>query len=299
MYNLDIYNKKIEFDNMTYSIDMLRLKTYITYEEFTAIEFLINSVYKDNLDKYWISGMISQFHYNYNMVFEDCRFWFGFMHNNEQKSFNQEDLKYNFTIEFNPNKCKDNRLLIVILHKFRDWKLRSFDLAVDLPVSILDIMFDLKNRRKFKTEGYGGDNLTHTYGKGNGRVKIYNKKNESNLNILGHLTRIEISATYEDFPILRVKQFEFDSKIFPTVYLNNYIYSFSDYTCKDKMLMCVLYAVNSGYPIKELTRTYKKKLKELITAGYKILFSRETATEVFRKTIFYYFLSSESKQVIL
>ncbi|MCI9063416.1 MAG: hypothetical protein HFJ17_02270 [Clostridia bacterium] len=297
MYNLDIYNKKIDFNNMTYSIDMLRLKTYITYEEFTSIEFLLKSVYKDNLSS-WVSGMISQFHYQYNITFEDCSIWFGFMHNNERKSFNNTDLKYNFTIEFNPNKCKDNKLLLTILHRFSDWKLRSFDLAIDIPINILDIMFDLRSRRKFRTEGYGGDNLTHTYGKGNGRIKIYNKKNESKLNIIGNLTRVEVSATFEDYPIRNTGTFEFDSKLFPTVYLNNYVYSFSDYTCKDKMLMCVLYAVNSGYPLKELTRTYKKKLEELITAGYKIKFDKKTATQVFRQTIFHYFVGRESRQVI-
>lgn len=298
MYNLDIYNKKIEFDNMTYSIDMLRLKTYITYEEFTSIEFLIKTSYQGFFYSR-VDNRISKFHYQYNLEFEECHFWFGFMHNNEQKSFNREDLKYNFTIEFNPNKCRDNRLLLLILHRFSDWYLRSFDLAIDVPINILDIMFDLKNRRKFNTDGYGGDNLTHSYGSGNGRIKIYNKKRESKLNIVGHLTRIEISATYEDFPIRNVKRFEFDSNLFPIVYLNNYVYSFSDYTCKDKMLMCVLYAVNSGYPIKELTRTYKKKLEELITAGYKIKFDKLSATQVFRQTIFYYFVRRESRQVIL
>ena len=34
MYKKDLYNKKTEYDNMTYSVDKIRLKTNITYVQF-------------------------------------------------------------------------------------------------------------------------------------------------------------------------------------------------------------------------------------------------------------------------
>ena len=110
MYNINIYNKKIDFNNMTYSVDMLRLKTYITYAEFNSIEFCINTVYKDNIKKFWISERIMNFHYNYVMEFDGVSFWFGFMHNNEGVNYNREELKYNFTIDFNPNKLRQLKI---------------------------------------------------------------------------------------------------------------------------------------------------------------------------------------------
>ena len=177
----DLYNKSITCDNMTYSIDKIRLKTYITYSDFSDIEFLIRGVYKNNIKKFWVSDRIMCFHYNYNIEFDNFSFYFGFMHNNEGVNYNRDDLKYNFTLEFNPNKARDNKLISYILDRFSDWKIRAFDLAVDIPINILDIIVYISGRKKLQTISYGGDNITYNYGKGDGRVKIYNKKIESNL----------------------------------------------------------------------------------------------------------------------
>lgn len=298
MYNIDIYNKKVEFDNMIYSIDKLRLKTYITYVKFKELEFMINSVYKDKIKKFWLSDRIMCFHYNYNIEFEGFSFYFGFMHNNEGVNYNKENMEYNFTIEFNPNKARDNGLILHILDKFGNWYLKAFDLAIDIPVNILDILVDISGRRKMQTISYGADNLTYNFGKGDGRIKIYNKKNESDLNIVGHLTRVEVTKEFDDFPISNIKRFTLDDNIFPYLYLNQYVFSFSDYTCKDKTLMAILYAVQSGYPIKEVSRVYRKKLKGLLEAGSRIKFNKKSAIEVFNKTIFFYFVRRESKQII-
>lgn len=298
MYNLDIYNKKIDFNNMTYSVDMLRLKTYITYTDFSSIEFSLNTVYKEKVKRFWVSERIMQFHYNYVMDFEGVSFWFGFMHNNESANYNRDDLGYNFTIEFNPNKLRDNSFILFILNKFGNWYIKSFDLAIDIPVNILDIIVDKSGKRRFMTISNGGDDVTYEIGKGNGRLKIYNKKNESKLNIVGHLTRVEVSFDCDDFAISNMKRFTIDEKFFPYLYLNQYVFSFSDYETKDKMLMAVLYAVQSGYPINDLTRTYKKKIKDLLEGGSRIKFDKKTAINIMQQTIYHYFVRRESRQVI-
>ena len=297
MYDINIYNQKIDYDNMTYSIDKIRLKTYIKYIDFSELENFINIMYKDNIKKFWISDRKMCFHYNYNIEFSDFSFYFGFMHNSEGVNYNRDDLEYNFTIEFNPNKARNNTLIFIILSKFSNWFLRSFDLAIDIPINILDIIFDSMRRRKIQTISYGGDNITYNFGSGNGRIKIYNKKNESNLNIVGNLTRVEISFEYEDFPLYNLKNFIIDDALFPCIYLNQYVFSFSDYTSKDKTLMALLYAVQSGYPIKDLTRRYREKVKDMLEGGSKIVFNKQSAIEVFKNTILYYFENKKSKQI--
>lgn len=296
--SLKIYNKKLEFDNMIYSIDKIRLKTYITYTEFENVEFFVNSAYKEKIKKFWVSDRPMCFHYNYSLDFGDCACYFGFMHNSEGVNYNRDDLRYNFTIEFNPNKAKDNSFIVHILNKFGNWFLRAFDIAIDIPINILDLIFDIGKKRKVLSISYGGDNLTYTFGKNDGRVKIYNKKIESDLKIVGDLTRVEISREFDDFPIAKTKLFKFESGFFPVLYLNQYIFSFADFK-RDKTTMGLLYAVQSGYPIKELTRSYKNKIEKLLEGGSKIKFSNKAVESIFQQTIYSYFIRRNSRQLFL
>lgn len=296
--NLKIYHKKIEFDNMIYSIDKLRLKTYISYSEFSEVEFLINSSYKDKIKRFWISDRVMCFHYNYALEFEEYGCYIAFMHNNEGVNYNRNDLKYNFTIEFNPNKAKQHEFVMHILNKFGNWLLRSFDLAIDIPINILDLIFDVGKRRKVQTISYGGDNVTYNFGKNDGRVKIYNKKNESNLAIVGDLTRVEISREFDDFSISNICRFKFDAKFFPIIYLNQYIFSFSDLT-RDKTTMALLYAVQAGYPIKSLTRSYKSKIENLLKGGSAIRFDEKTVEILLQQLMYSYFIKRHSKQIFM
>lgn len=298
MYDIDIYYKKFEHNNMNYSIDMLRLKTYITFSEYSEIEFLINSAYKEHIKRFWVSDRIMCFHYNFLLKFDNHTFWFGFQHNNEKIIFDKHDSKFNLTIEFNPNKLRDNSLISHILDKFSDWHIKSYDLAIDIPINILDIVIDINTKRKLQTYTLGKDNLTYRYGSGHGKVKIYNKKIESDLNIVGYLTRVEVSIELDDFPVRNIKNYKFDDLVFPYLYLNQYIFSFSDLTTGDKTTLALLYAVQHGYPIKELTRSYKEKVKKLLEGGSRINFDKITATTALQQIIYTYFVRRESKQVI-
>ena len=298
MYDIDIYYKKSEHNNMIYSIDMLRLKTDMTYNDFRELEFLINTFYKDNIKKFWTSDRVQCFHYNYVLSFNDNSFWFGFLHNSEELCASRDDITYNFTIEFNPNKLRNNFLIDKILTKFGNWHLKSYDLVIDIPINILDIVYDIQSKRKVHTFSYGKDNITYEIGSGQGRVKIYNKKIESNLNIVGHLTRVEVSVDCEDFPISNIKRYDFDIGLFPLLYLNQYLFSFSDLTTGDKTALAILYAVQHGYPIKDLSRRYKEKISQLLTGGSAIKFDKKTSTTCLQQTIYSYFVKRESRQVI-
>lgn len=286
----DLYNVCMVHNNIIYSIDMFRVKTYITYSKFSEIEFLIETNYKDKLKKFWLSGSIQCFHYNYLVEVEEGKsIYFGFMHNTENPKINKEDALYNFTIEFNPNKLKDNSLLMHLLNISGDWYIKSYDLAFDICINILDLITDMSGRNFERVDNRGYDNKTIYVGKGDGRVKIYNKKRESDLNLLGDLTRIEISREMDDFEIRKTVILNYDN-VFPIVYTNNYIYSFSDYN--DKTTLALLYAVQQGFPLRDLTKTYRAKIKSMLEGGYKIKFDNKVATEVLRKTIYYYFIKN-------
>jgi len=136
-------------DNIVYSVDMLRLKTELTYEEYTKLEFRIRTLYKDFIDYSYISTRSAGFHYNYHFKLEEGKtFWFGYLHNAESKNVNKTDKKYNFTIEFNPNKISiSNKVLYDILSITHEWIVKSFDFAFDIKVNILDIIFDKKRKK--------------------------------------------------------------------------------------------------------------------------------------------------------
>lgn len=299
----DLYNVSLTKDNITYSIDMIRLKTYISFDVFSKIEFFIQMYFKDKVKKFWLSDRPMCFHYNYDIEVEEGKsFYFGFHHNNEKlknsdhKGENNDDL-YNFTIEFNPNKLKRDRLLMYLLSVSGVWYIKSYDMAFDLRISILDLLWDISGRSCEKIFNNGYDNKTVYIGSGSGRVKIYNKKKESNLVILGDLTRVEISKDLEDYDIRKLSVLHYDG-IFPVIYTNNYIYSLSDYQDKNSTLLAILYAVQNGYPMRNISRKYKVKIKELLEGGYKINFDKQTATQILRKTIFYYFLNNDKVHFI-
>lgn len=297
----NLYNYSFTEENMTYSIDMIRLKCYVSFETFSKLDFFIKTYFSDCIKKFWVSDKKACFHYNYNMEIEEGKsFYFGFLHNSEPlkntehtgyEKYKYVDL-YNLTIEFNPNKLKNHTLIMYILSLSGDWYIKSYDLAIDIKVNILDLIYDISGKGVEKIFSNGGDDRTIYIGNGENRVKIYNKKKESDISLLGDLTRIEISKTLEDFEVRRLSVLNYDG-FFPSIYLNQYVYSLSDYENRNKTLMAILFAVQNGYPIRELSRDYRNKLKDLLEGGYKIKFSTECATRVLRKTILYYFLDNE------
>lgn len=285
-----MYLKKEENGNMTYSIDMLRLKTYITYSAFTELEFRLKSIWQENVKRNYTTAKMCEFHYNYVIQTDDGNsFWFGFLHNTEKRTQNELN-RYNLTIDFNPNKLKDNEIVRYILNLSGEWFIKSYDLAVDVKGNIRDLIVNKGQKRKMLIFSNGGDNLTYEVGTGDLRVKVYNKKKESKLDMFGDLTRIEISRTCDDYPISEISRYQFGDN-FPEIYLNQYVSSLSEY--QDKTLMAVLFAIQSGYPISELTRSYKLKLKKMFEGGYKINFYQKYANYVLQDVIYHYFVSNE------
>lgn len=291
---IGIYNKKIDFNNITYSIDMLRVKGYINYNTYNELDFYLRTYYKENIKKFYISDRIQSFKYNWNIEIEEGKsFYIGFCHNTEEKLAERFNPEYNLTIEFNPNKLRGHPLIMHILSLTYKWYLRRYDLAIDIKVNILDLIIDKTAKRKYKIFGGSGDDKTYIFGtSGDKMIKIYNKKRESDLHITGDLTRIEITREVDDFFLADLVMWNYDN-FFPDIYLNQYVYSLSDFEEvkeSEKTTRALLFAVQSGYPLRDLTRTYREKVKKILQGGYKIKFDNKTANQVLRQTILYYFL---------
>lgn len=275
-------------DNITYTIDMIRIRCDITNFVWSKLEYYINTVYKSFVKSSYVSTGISDFHYNYNIEIEEGKsFWFGFIHNSElvnnNSSLQNDNAKYNFTLEFNPNKLKIKGLLFYIirmcLQNFPH--IKSVDIAMDIPFNILDIGgFDKGRKKDFRMFSQGGENKTYYIGRTNNRVKIYNKKIESNLD--KELTRIEITSKL-DLDLLTYTQFNYNVEL-PKLYLNNYLLTFDD--IEDKTLLAIVYAVQNGFPLNDLSRRYRDKVeKKLFEGGQLIPLSNNMCTQAIKRCI--------------
>lgn len=282
-----MYFISTECRNVTYSIDMLRLKSTMTFNEFSEIEFRFKSIWSNYVKNYYNSFNYTDFKYNYVIEIEEGKsFWFGFCHNTESNSVS-DCARYNFTIEFNPNKLKENGIILYILNRVGDWVIKSYDIAMDIPINILDLCgFDKGRKHEIKTISSGFDNKTIYMGKSNNSVKIYNKKIESNLDIKNELTRCEVRIQ-PDFEVRKIAHYMANDIILPELFTNEYYYSFKDY--EDKTLLAILYAVQSGFEISMLSRAYKKKIKNLLEGGHKIKFETREIITVLKRTIMFYF----------
>ena len=130
----------------------------------------------------------------------------------------------------------------------------------------------------------GGEDRTYYIGRSSNRIKIYNKKIESGLDY--DLTRLEITSKL-DYEVNMIDFYNYDVEL-PELFLNNYLYTFKDY--EDKTLLAILYAVQSGFNISDLSRRYKDKVKSLLEGNYKVQIENKYCTESIKKCIKYIFM---------
>ena len=142
----DLYNIFFtDHNNITYSVDMLRVKAYIDYAKYSSLDFYIRAYHNDNIKRFWVSDRIMQFKYNYQIEIEEGKsFYIGFHHNQEKKD--DRFGLFNLTLEFNPNKLKKNEFITYILNLSDDWYIKSYDIAFDLMVGINDIIWDMSRQ---------------------------------------------------------------------------------------------------------------------------------------------------------
>lgn len=278
-------------NGLNYCVDMLRLSCQITVDFFETKIASRKVVYKDFLSE-WTSTRLTDFYHNFNYSDDDCSFWFGFISNKEKscerKSLSNPKTTFNLTIEFNPNKVKNNSLLLHILSLSNAWVVKSCDFAIDVCTNIVNICgFDKGRKDCFLTYDCGGDNKTFYIGKRDNRVKVYNKTIESGFDY--DLTRIEITKYLNDLPLKDVPCFVYDGYL-PELFIKEFQLSFEDLK-GDKTLFALVYAVTNGYPLHDLSRDYKKKVKNFLQNKKPILIDFKCISDCLRKYIYYYFPS--------
>ena len=275
-----------------YSIDMVRLKTRI--HNSIMNDFVVKNLDLEPNVKYWNDFKFAGYRHNWwieqdplRKEFEDengdmklstigqpYSYWVGYHHNSEKPT----DV-HNLVIEFNPNKCLPHGLLDLILSTFFNTlstEIVSVDVAMDFPININRLIIDKYRKRTYKLFDNGGDDKTHYLGKGDGRIKIYNKAKESGLD--GDLTRYEISKEIR-LPIASVidEGYEFEGELVPVSWLEG-----KSIEVEDKTLSALIWAVVEGYPVSELSRVYKDKIRKLMREYTELEFDKKKISQTIR-----------------
>lgn len=252
-----------------YSVDMVRLRVRVRSDD---IKDYFDKYSCDPNVEYWETCRIKEYRHNWKFsslgVFkgDSSSFWIGYQHNRENKA-----LVHWLVVEYNPNKNDvSTGYLCEILGRFyRDHdsvQVVSVDLACDMPVNISSVFCDKGGKSIKKLFDYGGDNKTIYLGEGSGRIKIYNKARELGIDDI-NLTRYEISIHFDcngAHPMRPSTYMAFDSGSFelvPIYCVDSYQFDMT-LNGTDKAL---LYAVLNGFPLEELTRDKKNKIKKILS----------------------------------
>lgn len=244
-------------NTIKYSVDMVRLrvKVHKDFVENFNSKFLAHNPNVEFYETYKMKGFRENWRITQLSIFEnqeDFSFWMGYRHNSERASN-----KYYLTLEYNPNKCMEIGLLGEIINRFFctiKTQIVSCDIACDVEgVNIRDVVVDKLGKQCKKTFDYGGDNITYYLGSGIGRIKIYNKAREQGLKNVD-LTRYEVSISIKE-DIWSMQGFYYEGTLSP-LYLKDSHYS------GDETLQAILYAVEHGYNIEDLSRRYKEKVRD-------------------------------------
>lgn len=259
--NLKVLNKNV------YSVDMLRMKIRVPGQD---IQFYFNQFQRDPNVEYWECQKYKEYRYNWTFK-ENCidgvnSFWVGYWHNADK-----DNLSHSLVIEYNPNKCCDMHYLWEILKTFFSYThsvyVCSVDVACDMPVNIKDVFHYNEGRRRYMKLTTGGDDITHYYGvRGtDGSIKIYNKARELGIQDNCQLTRYEVTRRFDNltlnsFSVCSRVEFGWDCLVKINI-IDSYQYNM-DLNGTERAL---LFAVMNGFPINELPRINKEKVKKILS----------------------------------
>ena len=269
--------------NINYSVDKIRLKTEI--HKTVLQNVILNPFSCEPGVSYEMKTSITAYRHNFriedNSDFGICSFWVASSHNSRKNS-DHVDL----ILDYNPNKCKGSVLLNYIIDSiFRDNRhveVKSLDLAIDIPVNILDLGYSYKGNMSRATFDNGSDDRTYYFRKrrSNGYVKIYNKKRESNLD--RELTRYEITLN-PDVCIDSMSVYSVPEDLFiPVRDLNNFQLPV-DLKGTDKILL--LACMEHPEYLKDLGRDKRKKIEQLLAENCSIDFNYQNINKTIRDFI--------------
>jgi hypothetical protein len=258
------YNKPMIYNDLAISIDNIVLDVSIVRPELIELlELMIQNIASGSKATVvsWESRKPGTFRRQVSVRIDDDRsFWLGI------GLVGNGVLEDRFRLDFNPNKVA-NDANFQMIHQFlirnsREVyrKIPRFDLAIDIPVE-RNRCFLVKDRRMYIERRHGSEFTQYLGSKSStvGRVKLYNKAIEADLNY--PLTRLELTLD----PTLGYEKISF-----PTVY---YIDS-NDHTDDPVRITdterFILNALLQGYgSLDGLGRKTRKKMEELLRSYVK------------------------------
>lgn len=190
------YFSEVKLNNQIYSCDMVRISFCTNKSRAMELEYFINfeCAYRTDVNISPIDTRSFRHKYFVQFMYDDessMKCGFGL---NGVKS---ED-NYRGFVEFNPNKVGEfsqfREDFAFLRERFGDYDVTRVDIAVDLVGVMRDKVFLRKDNRRYKLDAASKTDKTEYLGTRNavGRVKVYNKTLESNLDY--PLTRIEITT---------------------------------------------------------------------------------------------------------
>lgn len=239
---MQYFNELMTADGLTISVDMITADYYIgsisTRSDFEL--FLRSLPFKYNVDtEFWECHKIGRYRGNYTVKLSDGNsFYIGIALNGLKTEWGK------CRIEFNPNKVASHQILLHILGWLNSHtrpmhrSIRRFDLAIDVPISRLDVRL-LKDRRIYSERKYGEEWTEYLGAKSSsvGRCKLYNKTIESKLNY--PLTRLELTLNPE---------ISYDNQPWPSVYyISNQQVQLHELVCLNDTQRFILNALLSGF----------------------------------------------------
>lgn len=245
--------------DIKYSVDMVRLLVKLRPGEFQAI-----FDYQSKIPgmSFYMSNRAKDYHYNITVKTKEYGYWMGYKHNS---SCDNND----FVLEYNPNKVRNDVLVNYILSeyfsKFTMKDIRysprvcSVDIAVDIDVNILNCLVFKQTRGRYMFyQGNTGrsDDFTIYIGKGDGRVKVYNKALERGLDY--DLTRYEISLKL-DKPLQSIRMVKVDVEKSPILKIID-----MQLGIDAEMRATLNGFLQEPYLINQLTQYKRKKYREML-----------------------------------
>lgn len=191
-------------DGKIYSIDNLRIEFEISSEKSSEFSQLFTDPYRVDIETWPVNTKENRYKNMWTLTYADddheiSSSTVGYVFNSINGSVNRKGF-----LDVNPNKCGWAEQFWKDFKKIRScsiaWNVKRIDVAIDVKTKRENVYL-CKDNRMYEMKAYSLSNRTEYLGRRNnpGRVKVYNKQEESKTN--APLTRIEITTepTTEDF----------------------------------------------------------------------------------------------------
>ena len=191
-------------DGKIYSIDNLRIEFEISSEKSLEFSRLFMDPYRVDIESWPVNTKENRYKHMWTLTYVDddheiSSSTVGYVFNSISGSINRKGF-----LDVNPNKCGWAEQFWKDFEKIRScsitWNVKRIDVAIDVKTKRENVYL-CKDNRMYEMKAYSLSNRTEYLGRRNnpGRVKVYNKQEESKTNT--PLTRIEITTepNAEDF----------------------------------------------------------------------------------------------------